>query len=61
MVISADGAPTVAEPNAEGRAGSGSERRTWWVIRRGLLASAVGLALTLWSAPRARGGAGTTP
>ena len=45
MVISADGAPTVAEPNADGRAGSGSERRTCWVIRRGLLASAVGLAL----------------
>jgi tyrosinase co-factor MelC1 len=46
MAVSADGAPMGAERGAEGPGRSGRpERRTWWVIRRGLLASAVALAL----------------
>ena len=59
MVVGADGAPMGAQPGAEGRARSGSERRTRWVIRRGLLASAAALALApLVGASRAAGTAG---
>jgi Tyrosinase co-factor MelC1 len=45
MVVSADGTPAVAEPETGSPASSVTRRRTWRVIRRGLLASAVGLAL----------------
>ncbi|WP_405872623.1 tyrosinase family oxidase copper chaperone [Streptomyces sp. NBC_00005] len=45
MGVRADGAPMGAERGAEGPVRSGPERRTWRVIRRGLLASAATLAL----------------
>jgi len=45
MAVSADGAPVGAERGTEGPERSGPERRTWWVIRRGLLASAAALVL----------------